>query len=105
MLGDYIITSLKKTVSLDLQNAKMMDVLKMLSQQSGLNFVASDAVQDREVTLYFENASMQEAINILFKANNLAYDYYPDANIFVVKELGRPVIETQTKCILLNMPG
>ena len=42
-------------ISMDLQDASLKDVLKILSMQSNLNFVASETVQDRKVTLYMDN--------------------------------------------------
>ena len=100
--GDYLIYSLEKRVSLDLEGAQLVDVLKMLSQQTKLNFVSTEAVQDRQLTLYIENVPLKEAMNIIFKANGLAYDFYPDSNIFVVKEMGKPTLELMTKVYQLQ---
>ena len=100
--GDYLIAGVKKTVSLDLEEANLVDVLKMLSQQTGLNFISTEAVRDRKLTLYLEDIPLKEAINIIFKANNLTYDYYPEASIFVVKEMGKPSIELKTKVYYLK---
>jgi len=100
--GDYLIYSLEKNVSLDLESAQLVDVLKMLSQQTKLNFISTEAVRDRELTLYMENVPLKEAMNIIFKANGLAYDFYPDSNIFVVKEMGKPTLELKTKIYRLQ---
>ncbi|HIE36506.1 MAG TPA: hypothetical protein EYP89_04645 [Candidatus Omnitrophica bacterium] len=100
--GNYLIAGVKKTVSLDLEEANLVDVLKMLSQQTGLNFISTEAVRDRKLTLYLEDIPLKEAINIIFKANNLTYDYYPEASIFVVKEMGKPSIELKTKVYYLK---
>lgn len=95
--GDYLLSGTQKLISLDLEGAKLVDTLKMLSQQTGLNFVSTEAVKDRALTLYLEKVPIKEAIDIIFKANNLNYEYYPDANMFVVKEMGKPTIELMTK--------
>ncbi len=95
--GDFLISSFDKKVSLDLESAQLVDVLKMLSQQIGLNFVSTEAVRDRSLTLYPEGVPLKEAMDIIFKANNLDYDFYPESNIFVVKEMGKPSIELKTK--------
>ncbi|MDD5195543.1 MAG: secretin N-terminal domain-containing protein [Candidatus Omnitrophica bacterium] len=95
--GDYFMGASQKLISLDLEGANLGDVLKMLSQQTGLNFIATEAVRERRLTLYLENTPLKEAMDIIFKANNLTYDYYPDANMFVVKEMGKPAIELRTK--------
>lgn len=100
--GDILISSIQKPISLDLEKAKLLDVVKMLSQQTGLNFVSTEAVQERSLTLYVENVFLKEAIDVIFRANNLAYDYYPEANIFVIKEMGKPTIELMTKVFHLK---
>lgn len=100
--GDYLFANVPKTISLDLQSANLVDVLKMFSQQTGLNFVSTEAVKDRTLTLYLENVPIKKAMDIIFKANNLTYEYYPEANIFVVKEMGKPSIEVKTKVYRLQ---
>ncbi|MDD5027082.1 MAG: hypothetical protein PHV58_01115, partial [Candidatus Omnitrophica bacterium] len=62
------------SISMDLQDASLKDILKLLSIQSGLNFIASEAVQDRKMTLYMDQVPLQEAMDKIFKANNLSYD-------------------------------
>ncbi|MFA5388251.1 MAG: secretin N-terminal domain-containing protein [Candidatus Omnitrophota bacterium] len=84
-------------ISLDLQDANLKTVLKMFSQQSGLNFIAGQSVQDRTVTVYFDNVKTEDALNYIMNANNLAYEQEPGTNIFIVKETGKPEIETITK--------
>lgn len=100
--GDYLIGSLDKKVSLDLEGAQLVDVLKMLSQQIGLNFISTEAVGGRSLTLYMEEVPFREAMDVIFEANNLAYDYYPDSNIFVVKEMGKPTLELKVKIYRLK---
>lgn len=95
--GDYLISGFEKTVSLDLEDARLVDVLKMLSQQSGLNFISTEAIKDRMLTLYLDQVPLKEAMDIVFKANNLNYDFYPDSSIFVIKEMGKPALELRTK--------
>jgi type II secretory pathway component GspD/PulD (secretin) len=100
--GDYFLNAFNKKVSIDLEAAQLVDVLKMLSQQTNLNFVSTEAIKDRKLTLYMEEVPLKEAMDIVFKANNLAYDYYPESKIFVVKEMGKPDIELKTKVYRLK---
>lgn len=89
-------------ISMDLQDANLKDVLKIFSIQSGLNFIASEGLQDRRITLYLDKVPLKEALNKLFKANNLAYEFDPEANIIMVKDWGKPQIETMTKVFYLK---
>lgn len=96
------ITLLQRTISMDLQDASLKDILKLFSQQSGLNFIASQAVQDRDVTLYLDKVPLKEAMDKLFSANNLSYELDKGANIFIVKDLGAPQVETVTRVFPLK---
>jgi len=84
-------------ISMDFQDANLKTVLKIFSQQSGLNFVASQNVQDRTVTIYFDGVSVEDALNHIINANNLIYEQKTGSNIFIVKESGAPAVETLTK--------
>ena len=89
-------------VTMDLQNASLRDVLKMLSVQSGLNFIASEAVADRKLTLYLDNIPIRDAMDKIFKVNNLSYDLDTQSNIFIVKDWGKPAIELDTRIYFLK---
>lgn len=84
-------------ISMDFQDANLKTLLKIFSQQSGLNFVASQNVQDRTVTIYFDSVTVEDALNHIMNANNLVYEQEAGSEIFIVKESGRPAIETLTK--------
>ena len=86
-----------KPLSLDLQNANLKDVLKIFSIQSGLNFIADQNVEERKITLYLDKVPMKEAMNRLFEANNLTYEFNESSNIFIVHYWGDPQIATMTK--------
>ncbi len=82
---------------MDFQDASLKDLLKIFSIQSGLNFIASEGVQERKVTLYFHNVPIKEAMDKLFRANNLYYELDKKSNIFIVKDWGKSQVDTITK--------
>jgi type IV pilus secretin PilQ/predicted competence protein len=88
-------------ISMDFQDANMKDVLKVFSQQSGLNFIASDEVKDRTVTLFLDNVPVEEALQRLLRANNLTFEIEEGSNIFIVKELPE-IQKTITKIFFLK---
>ncbi len=57
---------------LDLKDVDITDVLKMVSQKSGLNIVVSSSVNGK-VTLYLKSVSAQDVLDIIAKTNDLAY--------------------------------
>ncbi|OGX14898.1 MAG: hypothetical protein A2166_03375 [Omnitrophica WOR_2 bacterium RBG_13_41_10] len=90
------------TISMDFKDASLKDILKIFSMQSGMNFIASEAVQDRKLTLYMDKVPVKDAMDKLFKANNLSYEFDETANIFSVKDWGKPELETVTKVYYLK---
>jgi len=90
------------SISMDFKDAGLKDILKVFSMQSGMNFIASDAVQDRKITLYLDKVPLSQAMDNIFSANNLSYELDNEANIFVVKEWGKTGIETVTKVFFLK---
>jgi len=107
--GDIPYENLWKRISMDFKDADLKDVLKIFSQQSGLNFVAASDVEDKTLTLYLDNITVREALDKLLSANNLAYELSPQSNVFVVKPLALPdKIKTVTKVFYLKfarVPG
>ncbi len=102
-LDDKVFTLEKEPlISMDLKDASLKDVLKILSIQSSLNFIASEAVQDRTLTLYMEKVPLKEAMDKIFKANNLSYELDKEENIFIVRDWGKPAVETITEVFYLK---
>ncbi|MEW5758117.1 MAG: secretin N-terminal domain-containing protein [Candidatus Omnitrophota bacterium] len=89
-------------ITMDFKDANIKDVLKVFSVQSGANFIASSALQDRILTLYLNNVAIEDAINQIFKANNLSYEFVSDSNIYIVKDMGGPTLETITRVYKLK---
>ena len=89
-------------ITLDLKDASLRDVLKMLSVQSGLNFISSEAVADRRITLFLDNVMLKAAMDKIFSVNNLTYELDRESNIFIVKDWGRPSLELDTRVYFLK---
>lgn len=71
-------------ITADFAGAELKDVLKAFSQQSGLNFVASQEVENKKVTLFLDNVTVQDALDNIIKANGLRYERARDSGIFIV---------------------
>lgn len=89
-------------VSLEFNNAPLQDVLKMLSQQSGYNFVATQDVRDKLVTVYFENAPVGDAIKAIVNANGLRYEMQDGGRMFVVKSSVETEQDMETRVFRLK---
>jgi len=60
-------------ISLDLKGVDILDVLKLLSEHSGLNFVAGRNVSGR-ITVFAKDVDVWEAFERIVEANELAYE-------------------------------
>lgn len=60
-------------ISLDIKGMDIIDVLKMLSQRSGMNIAVGKNVTGR-VTLFLKDVDVWDAFEILLLANDLAYE-------------------------------
>ncbi len=70
-----------RTVNLDVKNADILDVLKLLANESGQNVVATQNVKG-SVTLSLHDVPLSTALDLIVRTNGL--DYRKVGNIFVV---------------------
>jgi general secretion pathway protein D len=74
---------------IDFRDVALGDALKILSDQSGLNILASKAAASISVTMYLKRVTSLEVIDALAKTYNLWYQRDPESNIvriYTVKE-------------------
>ncbi len=86
-----------KKISMDFQNAPLVDVLKIFSQQTNLNMIASSEIANRNVTVYFDNVPVEQALQQILRANNLTYEIPEGSSIYIVRPIQRPNIELTTR--------
>ncbi len=89
-------------ISMDFKNADISDVLKILSKQSNLNFIASKEIAKIRVTLFLENVPVEEALERILNANDLTYEIAPGSDIFIVKPLEKLDKELRTRIYRLK---
>ncbi len=93
----FLYPEYSKTISMDFKDASLTDVLKIFSQQSGLNFIAADEISDKTITLFLDKVPVEVALDKILTANSLTYQTQPGSNIFVVKYSPRPAKELMTR--------
>jgi type IV pilus secretin PilQ/predicted competence protein len=69
------------TVSIDVKNGDLYDVIKLLAQQSGQNIVATPSVKG-SVTISLHNVPLKEALDLIVRTNGL--EYRQVGNVYVV---------------------
>ncbi|GAM10649.1 type IV pilus biogenesis and competence protein PilQ [Geobacter sp. OR-1] len=60
-----------KPITLKFKDAKIKDVFNIITQLSGINFVFDEGVKDSNVTIYLENATFQQALDVITGLNKL----------------------------------
>lgn len=89
-------------VSMDFKSAPLNDVLKILSLQSDMNFIASKDVAGQTVTIYLNNVPVEEALERILSANDLMYEVKPGSNIMTVRRMDRPAKHLMTRVYRLK---
>ena len=74
-----------KSIFIDVRDASLINVLKIISQQSNLSFIADQDVADKRITLYLNKVPLDQALHTVLDANGLMYEVQNDSNVFVVK--------------------
>lgn len=72
-----------KPVTLKFKDANIKDVFEVLSKLSGINFVFDDAVRDTKVTIFIEDATFVQALELLLFSNKLAVKIINPKNVIV----------------------
>ncbi len=72
-----------KPITLKFKDAKLKDVFNILTQLSGINFVFDDGIKDTPVTIYLENASFQQALDLLTSMNKLGTKYFNESTVLL----------------------
>jgi general secretion pathway protein D len=62
-----------KIVRLELKQAKVADALRLISELSGINAVATEEAGKRQISLYLQEVTARQAIDTLAKISNLWY--------------------------------
>ncbi len=82
-------TSFENEISLNLKNAELVDILRLLAVQSGMNLVTSDEISGK-VTLTLTDVSVGSALDAMLKVNG--YDWFIQENLIVVKPIDDDIV-------------
>ncbi|HOW42806.1 MAG TPA: secretin N-terminal domain-containing protein [Candidatus Omnitrophota bacterium] len=66
------VQSQEKTITLDVKEMELSDVLRMIADQSGLNIIASKNVKGL-VTINLQNVSVEKVLDAILKVNNCGF--------------------------------
>ncbi len=72
-----------KPITLKFRDARIKEVFNILSQLSGINFVFDEGLKDQNVTIFLENATFQQALDILTGMNKLGKKVLNESTIIL----------------------
>ena len=72
-----------KPITLKFKDARTRDVFSILSQLSGINFIFDDTVKDQNITIFLENASFQQAMDIITNLSKLGKKVLNESTIIL----------------------
>lgn len=72
-----------KPITLKFKEARMKDVFTILTQLSGINFVFDEGVKDSPVSIFLENASFQQILDLLTSMNKLGTKNLNETTVLV----------------------
>ena len=78
---------LKYPITLRAKDANLSEVLKVLAERSGMNFVAGEGVHRERITIILHKTPLDEAINLLVRAAGLSYEII--GNSVLIAEPGK----------------
>jgi general secretion pathway protein D len=72
-----------KPITLKFKDAKLKEVFNILSQLSGINFVFDEAVKDVNISLFLENGTFQQAMEIITGTQKLGKKVLNESTILL----------------------
>jgi general secretion pathway protein D len=94
-----------KPITLKFKDARIKEVFSILTQLSGINFVYDEGLKDQNVSIYLENATFQQALDILTDINKLGKKVLNESTIIVypnTPEKKKQYEELKVETFLLN---
>lgn len=72
-----------KPITLKFKDAKIKDVFNIITQLSGINFIFDDGIKDQNITIYLENATFQQSLDIICGLNKLGRKVLNESTIVI----------------------
>ena len=72
-----------KPITLKFKDARIKDVFKIITQLTGINFIFDETVKDQPVSIYLENATFQQSLDLLTNMNKLSQKVLNESTVLV----------------------
>ena len=85
------------TISINLKEASINNVLKVLGEKTGIKFVVDPAIQDRRITVNINDVLADDAISVIMESNGLGYRSIEGVDVYMVSDLSKIMSRTVVK--------
>ena len=72
-----------KPITLKFKDAKIKEVFNIIAQLSGINFIFDEGLKDQNISVYLENATFQQALEIICGINKLSKKVLNESTIII----------------------
>lgn len=72
-----------KPITLKFKDARIKDVFTIITQLTGINFVFDEGVKDQPISIYLENATFQQALDLLTNMNKLRTKILNESTVII----------------------
>ena len=86
--ANLILQSRTRAVSMELKNADIQDVLRLLAKKHRLNIITSPEVQGK-ITVSLKNVKIKKALDAIVKING--FEWFQEDNIIMVKSINQEI--------------
>ncbi|MBL7067220.1 MAG: hypothetical protein ISS29_05115 [Candidatus Marinimicrobia bacterium] len=84
-------------ISINLKDASVNNVLKVLGEKTGIKFVVDPAIQNRRITVNLNDVLPDEAISVIMESNGLGYRSIEGVDVYMVSDLSKIMARTVVK--------
>ncbi len=84
-------------ISINLKNASINNVLKVLGEKTGLKFVVDPAIQNRRITVNINDVLPDDAISVIMESNGLGYRSIEGVDVYMVSDMSKIMSRTVVK--------
>jgi len=89
-------------ITMNMNNVPLTQVLKIMSEQSGVNFTVSSDIDEVRITGQFNKVSTEEALTAISGANGLFFERVGKTDTVIIRRRSRSLPQTKTEIIQLN---
>lgn len=72
-----------KPITLKFRDTRVKDVFSIVTQLSGINFIFDDGVKDQNITIFLENATFQQAMEVITSLTKLGRKVLNESTILI----------------------